>query len=594
MFRLGVICLTALVCAWAAYVFYGFLFLGPAPERTATRPPVTPQETEKIPVLEKVEPQAPEPVTVQEPAPPPPPPVPPAPQEKMSLGGSLEISDKWGQRWTVPCPLVAGGWLALPRRACLGGYSWIYTDTSGNAYGVSGGIWAEGEDVGLWRLDVGAPLPSAELAAWAPERPLSWSSLVSKSALKTVKTTLLWEQGYWLNCRVNGLPDEPGIFIQDNKVVGWSFSPWLEGGYLWNRRDKPAGEEEISVSDFYQLTFAGGREEQFARGLALPDTEPVSSRLAMLAAGFLLPAKLGPGDTPPALRPRPIIQQIYALAKELKASGRGRQLLNLIDSGLLREIMDIDLLLLLADIRAGAHDFTGTDQLLSRARTWPWPDEGKYRLDEAALQLYLLRLNKAVGENDLESGWQLWHEARSKFSDPGLDLYGVELALLGNDRQSAEELLDREWPRELTERVNELTEQLTAQKNLENKIVIHFTPGARRIPVTARLNGSLSLNFLIDTGATSVTIPLSAAEALGLEINKQTPRHKVITAGGEVWAWGVKLEEIELEGWVLSGLEAMVLDIPGQDDLGLLGLNFLNYFVVNLDSDEGVLLLEPK
>jgi clan AA aspartic protease (TIGR02281 family) len=256
--------------------------------------------------------------------------------------------------------------------------------------------------------------------------------------------------------------------------------------------------------------------------------------------------------------------------------------------------MDMDILMLMINLRFDSEDFSGADWILRQAQSWPWPDNELQRLAEADLQFYLFKLAEAVKENDPESGWQLWNEARTKYDDPKLELFGVKLALLEDDWQTAEELLTRQWPTELAGQVNNLAEQIAELKKLENKIVIRFAPGAKQIPVTARLNDTVDQNFLIDTGATTVTIPLHTAEELGLEIDKQAPRHKVSTAGGEIMAWEVELDEIELGGWAVSGIKALIIDIPGQADSGLLGLNFLNYFVVNLDSDEGILLLEPK
>jgi hypothetical protein len=38
----------------------------------------------------------------------------------------------------------------------------------------------------------------------------------------------------------------------------------------------------------------------------------------------------------------------------------------------------------------------------------------------------------------------------------------------------------------------------------------------------------------------------------------------------------------------------LVLDIPNQPDWGLLGLNYLERFRMDMNTEEGVLLLEPR
>jgi len=67
----------------------------------------------------------------------------------------------------------------------------------------------------------------------------------------------------------------------------------------------------------------------------------------------------------------------------------------------------------------------------------------------------------------------------------------------------------------------------------------------------------------------------------------------VATAGGLKEAWEVNLASIELGGWVVYNLKALVLDIPHHNQTGLLGLNFLEKFRMDLNTEKGILLLEP-
>ena len=99
---------------------------------------------------------------------------------------------------------------------------------------------------------------------------------------------------------------------------------------------------------------------------------------------------------------------------------------------------------------------------------------------------------------------------------------------------------------------------------------------------------------LVDTGAYLTTIPVATQERLGIPITAETPRRRVSTAGGEVTAYEVVLRSIEIGGWEINDISVLVLDLPGQEQLGLLGLNFLRHFRMDLRTDEGLLLLEPK
>ena len=89
-----------------------------------------------------------------------------------------------------------------------------------------------------------------------------------------------------------------------------------------------------------------------------------------------------------------------------------------------------------------------------------------------------------------------------------------------------------------------------------------------------------------------VTIPSSTARELGLPI--PNPKRKVFTAGGVQYAPEVTLSSITIEGWEVRNVRALVLDIPNQPDWGLLGLNYLQRFRMDMNTEEGVLLLEPR
>jgi aspartyl protease family protein len=111
--------------------------------------------------------------------------------------------------------------------------------------------------------------------------------------------------------------------------------------------------------------------------------------------------------------------------------------------------------------------------------------------------------------------------------------------------------------------------------------------------VVARVNNSQDVDFLVDTGASLVTVPASLLDAFGIEIQNNTPRRMVATAGGLKEAWEVNLSSIELGGWVVYNLKALIIDLPNHSQTGLLGLNFLEKFRMDLNTEKGILLLEP-
>ncbi|MDX1707220.1 MAG: retropepsin-like aspartic protease [Desulfobacterales bacterium] len=91
-----------------------------------------------------------------------------------------------------------------------------------------------------------------------------------------------------------------------------------------------------------------------------------------------------------------------------------------------------------------------------------------------------------------------------------------------------------------------------------------------------------------------VTIPFSTVRALGIVISVRNPRRKIYTASGELFAPEVVLDSITLEGYEVNNVTALVMDLPNQPDVGLLGLNYLRRFRMDLNTDDGVLMLAPK
>jgi len=179
--------------------------------------------------------------------------------------------------------------------------------------------------------------------------------------------------------------------------------------------------------------------------------------------------------------------------------------------------------------------------------------------------------------------------------DAEFHLFRVRLALSDGDWAEAERLLySKNYPSPLSVQVADMDKEIQELKGMEGKIVIQFTPGANNIPVQATLNGEVPQNFLVDTGASIVTIPSSTVRRLGIPIEYTDPRRQVYTAGGLVTAREIILDSIEIGGWPVRRIKALVIDIPNRPGLGLLGLNYLDRFNVDMRPDEGLLTLTPR
>ena len=105
------------------------------------------------------------------------------------------------------------------------------------------------------------------------------------------------------------------------------------------------------------------------------------------------------------------------------------------------------------------------------------------------------------------------------------------------------------------------------------------------------LNDHVRAPFLVDTGASGVSIPAAVVERLGIRIDSDTPRLAVQTAAGIVSEPVIRIDSIQVGPARVEGLDALV---NSSMDVGLLGGTFFNNFVYEVDSAAQVMRLRPN
>ena len=113
------------------------------------------------------------------------------------------------------------------------------------------------------------------------------------------------------------------------------------------------------------------------------------------------------------------------------------------------------------------------------------------------------------------------------------------------------------------------------------------------IYVRGQVNGQGETLFLVDTGATYCVLTKVAADRLGLASSPVLTMVKLTTASGTIEAPLITVDLIQIGGAEARSVEAVIHDMPGFPSavVGLLGLSFLNQFKVEIDREEGVMLL---
>jgi clan AA aspartic protease (TIGR02281 family) len=513
--------------------------------------------------------------------------------------GMVVIKDITGKvLHEVPAAVTDGGWVALPRRVCLGGAHWILKLWPDQEFIIAGGIVSDDDDVGLWRIAENQTIEGPELHPWSVEEPLAWLFLAAQDSPEPVQIESPNVRGYFIEGSLPEDFDEMGILVQQDRVVGWTFGDLASGAFIWNGDEGKFLRPEIRVDDFYRITFANGREEEFTLALAMTEENSVLERLQGLANGFRFDPKLSAKNTPAHLKTEAITAKMRALINKALQAGYAREVAYIFDAQILTEAADIVLLIEVAGATAEEYGFEAAIELTENvADGLPELDHGDLqKLEKSLSALYQDWIVALIKKENLQSAWRAYRSGSRRLpNDIDVHLLGVELALADNDWAEAERLLSiMAYPSNFSAKIQNLQTRISELKAQTGKIVIRFAPGIRYIPVTAVLNHTVSQPFIVDTGASMVTIPRASAESLGLAVDDRSPLRKVHTAGGVKLAPEVTLATITVEGWEVNNVKALVLDIPDQSGLGLLGLNYLSRFRMNINAEQGVLLLEPR
>ena len=113
--------------------------------------------------------------------------------------------------------------------------------------------------------------------------------------------------------------------------------------------------------------------------------------------------------------------------------------------------------------------------------------------------------------------------------------------------------------------------------------------------VQATLNNRRAAKFLVDTGASYTLISNAVASDLGINLGANPKTLPFQTANGLINAPITNIESISIGGLEIRNIAIAIHDaVPDPQVAGLLGLNFLSNFKLDIDTQKGVLHLEKK
>lgn len=128
-----------------------------------------------------------------------------------------------------------------------------------------------------------------------------------------------------------------------------------------------------------------------------------------------------------------------------------------------------------------------------------------------------------------------------------------------------------------------------------NKASIQFQRRGDLMVVNALLNGKVAVSFVVDTGASYTTISHATADRLNIDLGPSPSTLSFHTANGVINAPLASVGSMQVGGLEVKNVTVAVHDIfPDASIAGLLGLNFLSQFRLDIDSRAGLLNLERK
>lgn len=110
----------------------------------------------------------------------------------------------------------------------------------------------------------------------------------------------------------------------------------------------------------------------------------------------------------------------------------------------------------------------------------------------------------------------------------------------------------------------------------------YFTPGS--------INGA-PVRFLVDTGASSVSMSTAVAKGLGIDYKKIGISTTAMTAAGETQAWAVRLDSVKVGSIMVRNVNGLVVEgLPA--NITLLGMSYLKS--VKMSESQNTLRLQQK
>ncbi len=128
---------------------------------------------------------------------------------------------------------------------------------------------------------------------------------------------------------------------------------------------------------------------------------------------------------------------------------------------------------------------------------------------------------------------------------------------------------------------------------------IPFNPSLRLIVLPLKVEGINGGNFrdllvALDTGASDTSIPTKVATDLGYDLSNPKQVVLLTTGSGTALAKIITVSKLTAIGETVENIDVLCHDLPEASTIdGVLGLNFLSHFDLNISFSTGTIELCP-
>lgn len=143
----------------------------------------------------------------------------------------------------------------------------------------------------------------------------------------------------------------------------------------------------------------------------------------------------------------------------------------------------------------------------------------------------------------------------------------------------------------LHDELQALMNNARARLQTPDRVIVPLTSDGNAYYIDAVIDGA-PRRLLLDTGASFTAVSTALAQELGFRVPPDAPRVRLTTANGVIMAPMITVDSVGVNGATVANLDVVVID--NMNGNGLLGLNFLNHFNIDIDQVNAEMTLRRR